>query len=235
MQWVPRPGTSFQLQLQGDTDTSFDVDMYEIDIDSPQEAIDSLRAAGRIVICYLSAGSYENYRDDKDDFPPELLGKTLDGWPDEKWLDIRNDNLKPILQRRLDKAVSKRCDGVDPDNVNGFDNDTGFALTAADQLAFNRWLAGEAHARGLSVGLKNDIGQIPDLVDYFDWALNEQCYQYSECSLLTPFIAAGKAVFGVEYAGNPAVFCPQLNAMQFSWLKKDLSLGALPRTDCRNY
>lgn len=233
--WVPPPGSSFQLQLQGDIDTSFVVDMYEIDIDSPQDKIDSLRAAGRIVICYLSAGSYENYRDDKDDFPPALLGKTLDGWPDEKWLDIRNENLKPILRRRLDKAVLKRCDGVDPDNVNGFENDTGFDLTAADQLAFNRWLAGEAHARGLSVGLKNDIGQIPDLVDYFDWALNEQCYQYSECSLLTPFVAAGKAVFGVEYQGDPAQFCPTLNAMQFSWLKKGLELSALPRIDCRNY
>ena len=95
-------------------------------------------------------------------------------------------------------------------------------------------LATEAHARGLSIGLKNDLDQIPDLVGDFDWALDEQCWEYDgvrpRCA---PFIAAGKAVFGVEYTGDPLVFCPPLNAIGYSWLKKNLDLDAW-RLDCHD-
>jgi len=231
--WIPAPGTSWQWQLQGTIDTSFDVDMYDIDLEeTPPETIDKLHADGRIVICYFSAGSYEAFREDKDDFAPELLGNTLDGWPDERWLDIRNVALRPILLKRLDLAVSKKCDGVEPDNVDGYQNNSGFPLTSTDQLEFNRWLAKEAHERALSIGLKNDLEQVNDLVDDFDFAVNEQCFEYQECNALSPFVAAGKAVFGVEYEGTPSVFFPQLNALQFSWLKKVYDLSALPRTDC---
>jgi len=87
-------------------------------------------------------------------------------------------------------------------------------------------MARQARYRGLSVGLKNDLDQIPALVGRFDWALNEQCFQYHECNTLVPFVTAGKAVFGIEYAGDPATFCAQANALGFSWMKKRLTLGA---------
>jgi hypothetical protein len=225
--WQPTPGTTWQWQLTGDIDTSFDVTMYDIDLfDVRQSVIDSLHEDGRIVICYLSAGSYEEWRPDAADFPASVKGNPLDGWPGESWLDIRQINtLGPIMQARLDLAVQKNCDGVEPDNVDGYSNNSGFPLTAADQETYNIWLATEAHNRGLSIGLKNDLDQIPDLLPHFDWALNEQCFQYDECDLLLPFTQAGKAVFGVEYEGQLADFCPQATANQFSWLLKDLDLG----------
>jgi hypothetical protein len=90
-----------------------------------------------------------------------VLGKDLEGWPGEKWLDVRRlDVLGPIMQARLDLALQKRCDGVDPDNMDGYQNESGFPLTSQDQLAYNIWIAGQAHASGLAVGLKNDLGQI---------------------------------------------------------------------------
>ena len=82
------------------------------------------------------------------------------------------------------------------------------------------------------MGLKNDLGQIDDLLSYFDWALNEECFTYQECDLLLPFVAAGKAVFGVEYSLKPADFCSQANAMDFDFLKKNLELDAW-RLACR--
>lgn len=226
--WQPAPGTSWQWQLKETIDTSFDVAMYDIDLfDAPQATIDQLHEAGRVVICYFSAGSWENWRDDAPAFPQAVLGKALDGWPDEKWLDIRQiDQLSPVMTARLDLAVTKGCDGVEPDNVDGYANDSGFPLSGADQLAYNRWLAQQAHSRGLSIGLKNDLDQIPDLVGDFDWALNEQCFEFNECDTLLPFVQAGKAVFGVEYSGDPAVFCPPANAAGYSWLKKNLDLDA---------
>src|SRR5262245_35587138 len=163
--WRPAPGTSWQWQLTGTINTSWDVVMYDIDMDNPPSVLGELRADGRILICYFSAGSKEDWRDDVGDLPDEAIGNVLDGWPDEHWLDIRHPAVRDLAKSRMDRAVSLQCDGVEPDNVDGFDNDPGFPLTPGDQLDFNRFLAAEAHARGLSVGLKNDFDQVEDLVD----------------------------------------------------------------------
>ena len=97
---------------------------------------------------------------------------------------------------RLDLAKSKGCDGVEPDNIDVYTqtNGGGFKITYQDQITYNTWLAREAHNRDLSIGLKNDVDQVKDLVTHFDWALNEQCYQYNECDTLIPFIR-GKSLF----------------------------------------
>jgi hypothetical protein len=109
---------------------------------------------------------------------------------------------------------------------------TGFRLSSDDQLAYNVWLANAAHEHGLSVALKNDLGQVEELLPYFDFALNEECFTYDECDLLTPFVDAGKAVFGVEYELEADEFCPQANALGFNFLRKRLSLRAW-RVACR--
>jgi hypothetical protein len=232
--WQPKPGTTWQWQLSGEINTSYDVDMYDVDLfDTPQTIVDELRAADRVVICYFSAGSYEDWRPDADDFPQEAIGKRLVGWPGERWLDIRDiDGLAPVMNARLVLAVDKGCDGVEPDNVDGYANNSGFPLTADDQIAYNRWLAAQAHTLGLSIGLKNALALIPSLVNDFDWALNEQCFEYEECETLEPFIESGKAVFGVEYEGDPSDYCPQAVERQFSWLTKTYDLGDEPPGAC---
>jgi hypothetical protein len=231
--WRPAPGTSWQWQLSGPIDTAVAAAMYDIDFETDAAVISQLHAMGRVVVCYLSAGSWENFRADAGLYPEAVLGKPLEGWPDERWVDIRRlDVLGPILEARMDGAVQRGCDGIEPDNVDGYQNESGFPLSAGDQLAFNRWLAQQAHARNLSVGLKNDLEQIPDLEPSFDWALNEECFQYQECAPLLRFVNAGKAVFGVEYRGDPASFCPAANAMNFDWLKKKPELDAW-RLACR--
>jgi hypothetical protein len=70
---------------------------------------------------------------------------------------------------------------VEPDNVDGYANASGFLLTAAHQLAYNRFLPAAAHARDRSIGLKNDLAQVAALKPSFDFAINEQCCQYKEC------------------------------------------------------
>lgn len=233
--WQPAPGTSWQWQLAGGAiDTSFDVAMYDVDLfETPAETIAQLHNAGRVVICYFSAGSWEDWRPDAGDFPAAIIGAPLEGWPGENWLDIRSrDVLAPLMAARLDLAVQKGCDGVEPDNVDGYTNESGFDLAYQDQLDYNIWLSEQAHARGLSIGLKNDLNQIPALVEYFDWALNEECPFYDECDLLLPFVEAGKAVFGVEYELSSDEFCPQTNALDFDFLKKNWDLDAW-RESCR--
>jgi hypothetical protein len=127
---------------------------------------------------------------------------------------------------RLDMAVAKGCDGVEPDNVDSYSTNNGFGLTASDQINFNKFIAQEAHNRGLSIGLKNDLDQVSSLVSFYDWALNEQCNEYDECDLLRPFVTANKAVFGTEYSGSASSFCPAMNSAKFSVLLKNLNLDA---------
>jgi len=208
--------------------------MYDIDLfDNPASTIASLHAKGRVVICYFST-QYENWRPDAGDFPASVLGSNLDDWVGEKYVDIRSPIVRDIMTARLDLAVSKGCDGVEPDNVDSYSNSNGFNLKAADQIDFNTFIATEAHSRGLSVGLKNDIDQASALQSNFDWALNEQCNEFDECDSLDVFAKAGKAVFGVEYSGSASSICPKMVAEKFSWLMKDLDLDASV-TQCCTY
>jgi hypothetical protein len=231
--WPPKPGTSWQWQLQGTIDTSVDASVFDVDLfNTSQATIDLLHSSGKRVICYFSAGSHEPGRPDSDQFPASAVGKVMDGWPDENWLDIRSADVKAIMQARMDVAVTKKCDGIEPDNVDGYNNDTGFALEGSDQLTYNRFLAAEGHARQLVVALKNDLDQIPQLLGDFDLALNEECAKYDECDALTPFIQAGKAVFQVEYGASPHAVCPKANARNFDILIKHLDLDAY-RVACR--
>ncbi|MEW5938441.1 MAG: endo alpha-1,4 polygalactosaminidase [Chloroflexota bacterium] len=232
--WAPPVAATWQIQFSGELDTGLSVDIFFLDLfDTPAETIASLRARGVKVVCYFSAGTYEDWRPDAASFSSPLLGKDLPDWPGETWLDIRDlESLAPIMLARIGLAAQKGCDGVDPDNVDGFANDSGFPLTADDQLAYNIFLANAAHQNGLAIGLKNDLQQIPQLAPFFDWALNEQCFYFEECDLLLPFVNAGKPVFVIEYELSPEEFCSQANDMNFNAMQKNLELDDF-RFPCR--
>jgi endo-alpha-1,4-polygalactosaminidase (GH114 family) len=232
--WTPPPGTTWQIQFSGTLDTAVDVEVYDIDLfDTAQAHIDALKTAGRKVICYFSAGSYEDWRPDKGSFKKADYGKALDNWPGEWWLDVRSQNVKDIMAARMDLAVQKRCDGVDPDNVDGYQNDTGFPLTDADQEDYLVSLSAAAHDRGLSIGLKNCLGLVDKVVKRFEWQINEECMSYSECDMLRPFIDNGRAVFHIEYVNQasegPAKkseVCGKSEIAGFSTLIKTWDLSA---------
>lgn len=229
--WSPKPGVSWQWQLSGRIDTSVRAKVYDIDAEVPRSTVSRLKAQGRRVICYISAGSFENWRPDAGRFPDSVKGRALDGWPGERWLDIRQRSvLGPIMARRMDVCRAKGFDGVEADNVDGYSNPTGFPLTGADQLAYNRMLARLAHARGLAIGLKNDVEQVRALQPYFDFAVNEECVQYEECGAYRAFVRAGKAVFHAEYEVSPARFCPISRSVGMSSIRKRYSLGAWRQT-----
>ncbi|MEX0983542.1 MAG: endo alpha-1,4 polygalactosaminidase [Actinomycetota bacterium] len=233
--WHPGLRVSWQWQLQAPPRASalLDVRMYDVDgFEARVSLVRAMHDQGTKAVCYLSAGSWEDWRPDAGDFPAAVLGRT-NGWPGERWLDVRRlDLLRPIMRARVDMCVRKGFDGVEFDNVDGYQNRTGFPLTGADQIRYNVFLANQAHRRGLTAFLKNDLGQIGRLLPYFDAALNEQCHQYDECGRLDPFVQAGKPVFGVEYKLETSAFCAQANSHDFNFLRKRLSLDAW-RVACR--
>lgn len=227
--WQPEPGLSWQIQYSGEINFDLDFDVYNLDLfETSAEEIEALHARGIRVICYLNAGSWEDWRSDSTDFPEALLGFDYTGWPGERWLDIRQiDTLAPLMTARLDLCAEKGFDGVDPDNLDGYTNTTGFGLTYADQLAYNRWLADAAHAHGLGIGLKNDPDQVGELEDSFDWATVESCFNEGWCAQYSPFIEAGKPVFAIEYTDSGTSlpdFCDQATVLSIDALLKHRQL-----------
>jgi hypothetical protein len=236
--YQPGVKTTWQWQLQGTINKSYDVNVYDIDVfDTSAATISTLHADGRKVICYFSAGSYEAWREDAKDFPEEALGSKMDGW-DERWIDIRNKTVRSIMAARMDLAKSKGCDGVEPDNVDGYDNNNGLGLTASDQIDYNTFLAQSAHNRGLAVGLKNDVEQVAALEPYFDFCVNEECHDYDECDVLASFISHKKPVFNAEYASKYKTaatlnsLCADAKNRQFQTLYLPLDLDDSFRYSC---
>ncbi len=230
--WCPTVGLSWQWQLsEPPVDTSVDADVFDIDIfDNDASVVADLHAKGRKVIGYINVGSWEDWRPDRDQFPPDLLGKTYEGWPGEKWLDIRRmDLLAPIMRARLDVCKAKGFDAVEPDNMEIHSNGSGFPITYDDQLKYALWLADEAHQRGMSIGIKNAVDQVSDLLDHFDFAITEDYFFYGWAEKMSPFIEAGKPVFAAEYDDTGVDFaaaCHKARELGFSIIQKHRILTA---------
>ncbi|KAJ3462777.1 hypothetical protein MRS44_007563 [Fusarium solani] len=214
--WQPKVGSPWQIVLLkpiklNDDGTADDLEpnvgIYDLDLyDNDAETFAALRKAGKKIICYFSAGSWENWRDDKNQFKKSDLGKTLDGWPDEKWLNLRSQNVRNIMKKRIKLAAQKGCDAIDPDNVDGYQNDNGLKLTEEDSISYIKFLSKEAAKYNMSTGLKNAGDIITSVLPYVAFSVNEQCIQYNECETFAAFIKAKKPVFNIEYPkGAPKV------------------------------
>jgi hypothetical protein len=233
--WQPRPTTAaWQWQLQGSLDTGVEAGVYDIDgFESSRADVSDLHRLGRRVICYLDVGSWESYRPDAASFPRSVIGRRYEGFPDERWLDVSRFRLFAApLEARIAMCARKGFDAVEPDNIAGWENKTGFPISADDQLRFNRWIAARVHAAGMAVALKNDGGQVPRLLGAFDFAIVEECFKFDECGVYRPFITAGKAVFETEYELDPAQFCDRAAELGFSAIRKSYDLFAAPWRPC---
>jgi hypothetical protein len=166
-----------------------------------------LHRAGKHVICYIDAGTWERWRPDASRFPGQALGGP-NGWPGERWLDVRQAAVRRLIAARLrEQCQRKGFDAVEPDNIDEYQARSGFTITATEQLGYNEWLARSAHGLGLAVFQKNDPAQAARLQPDFDGVLSEQCRQYSECGAYTPYLRAGKPVLDAEYSLASARFC----------------------------
>lgn len=207
--WVPGVGTTWNWLINAYTEEINSDDAAEvlgIDLfDHTASTIKMLKDKGHKVICYFSAGTLESRRPDTNEFllKKDLVKNKMDSW-EEYYLDINNSDIKPLMAARLDLAKEKGCDAVEPDNIDIYQAESVKAwpvpVTKEDQLVYDKWLSEEARKRGLSIALKNDIANAQAMVDYFDFAINENCYAFNECGLyVDSFINAGKAVFAAVY------------------------------------
>jgi hypothetical protein len=231
--WKPKSGTSWQWDLSGKV-SKLDVaaDVYDIDgFENDAAVVAQLHAKGKKVICYISVGTYEPGRPDAKDFPKEALGKYWPEW-DETYIDIRSEAVRGVMKKRLDMCQAKGFDGIEPDNMDMFEGgqrDTGFALTTADGIAYAKWLASEAHARGLSIGQKNASAITADIEAVYDWALTEDCFVDDWCDDMKAYTNHDKAMFMCEYSDTKVDFaaaCSAGKALKFSPILKGRELDS---------
>lgn len=207
------------------------MDAYDVDgFDTSRASAGRIEANGSASICYINVGAWESWRPDKNRFPKSVIGKPYDGWPGERFLDIRKiGKLAPVMEARLDMCAGKGFDAVEPDNMDTYYAKTGFRLTRDDQLRYNLWLAREAHERGLAIALKNVPELAAPLEPHFDFAVTEDCFAGGWCRKMSPFIENGKPVLAAEYTDTGAKtseFCPKAKALGFDAILKKRNLGA---------
>jgi len=207
------------------------VDVYAVDSSASQASINAAKATGAKIMCYISAGSAENWRNDFNDFPDSVVGNSYDGWPGEWWLDTRNISaLAPIMRARMDVCAEKGFDVIDPDNINGFENNTGFPISRQDSIEYIRWLASEAHSRGMAFSLKNSESLVSSLIEDIDMMQSESCYRWNNCANASRLSAVNKPVFAVEYVEviGSSTFrtqaCAAAAQYNFSMIYRDIML-----------
>ena len=231
--WTPPPAPTFYWQLTGKIKNSEPAAVYDIDgFENSAAEVAQLHSEGKHVVCYIDVGTAEDFRPDYDKFPESVLGNP-NGWPGERWLDIRQLSiLEPIMTARFEMCREKGFDAVEPDNMEGYANDSGFPLTAEQQLTYNLWVAKEVHSLGMAALQKNDGEQTAEQLPYFDGALTEQCNQYDECGSFEPYIAAGKPVLNAEYKLKTRKFCAADQAAGIMGARFNLALNGKRYQPC---
>ncbi len=198
--YSPVPGISWQAQLSGNIDVALPVELFYLDPDfAGEDTLAELRSRGRRIVCYVSATTFEPWRDDAANFPASTLGNPLASYPREQWIDIRDGTVRAIMQKRVEALAVYGCEGVDPASLATHTADSGFDITRADVLEYARWLSAEIHSRGMSTGLSAAEDIVGDLQGSFDWGLAIDCLQGSGCAPFVPLRSSGRAVLLVEF------------------------------------
>ncbi|MBS2032691.1 MAG: endo alpha-1,4 polygalactosaminidase [Deltaproteobacteria bacterium] len=197
--WRPGTGTlPWQWELDHEIDTTNAQDMgtgdtsytgapalapvvYDIDgFDNSAADVAALHALGLKAICYIEVGALENYRSDASQFPSNVQGHAVSGYPSEHYLDITSPTVVSLIEARIDLCAQKGFDGVEPDIDDSYTDSTGFNITEAANVSYLATLSDYAHRLGLAWGLKNggDGGTptqfVADMIPHVDFAVIEE-------------------------------------------------------------
>jgi uncharacterized protein (TIGR01370 family) len=230
-------GSSWDIQFVEPFVLDRPVTMIVLDPDNHgAEEVSAMKSKGTLVLCYVSVGTVEDWRADLADFPPEVIGAALPDWEGERYLDIRRqDILLPIMAKRFEACLEAGYDGIDPDNIDVFSNESDFDLSATDAVAYLAALADLAHEMDLIIGQKNAPELSGALADTLDFVVTESCWQYKFCDAFKDYTAAGKPIYAIEYTDAQPDFaaaCAEARAQGISMILKDRELSGAVYESC---
>lgn len=180
--------------------------------------IHNINAQGKKTVCYIDAGTLEDWRQDREAFITDShddFGKKYKGYGGtETWLDISHWQSYTVpMSARIQAAASKGCTAIELDNTDCYENACVSGASYDSMLAWEKewvaWLVETVHSHGMAVGLKNSQELIPQFLNDFEFAINEQCMDYNECGLYKPFVDQNKVVFNVEYNNHNGKVCQE--------------------------
>lgn len=204
------------------------------------KSVRSVHDHGAKAICYIDAGTAENWRSDYALFPKSVLGRPMPGWPGERFIDVTRwsirdgpatEPLGEIMTARTQLCREEGFDAVEADNVDAYTSGDlgGFHITLAEEEAYIRRLSAIAHAHGLAFFLKNGTdgdSLVRDVARQADGEVVEQCWQYKQCGALGIFFREHKPVLDVEYAPfTEDQLCPQALSLPMATIRTDLALN----------
>jgi hypothetical protein len=170
---------------------------------------DAAPAAGLYNICYVNAFQAQTDAASwwKTNHPDLLLHDAKGNLViDKDWNEIlldystaaKRSGLTAVVGAWIDQCASKGFKGLEPDNLDSYTRSKGL-LTESQAVAYAQSLAAYAHGKGLAVGQKNDaeLGTANARQAGFDFAVAEECADYSECQDYTA--TYGNHVIVIEY------------------------------------
>ncbi|HEY6079878.1 MAG TPA: endo alpha-1,4 polygalactosaminidase [Polyangiaceae bacterium] len=226
--YVPAENVAWQAKLSGAVDIAEDAELFYLDAELQDSAdLAQLHEQGRHYICYLSAGSWEDFRDDAKAFPESALGSPLPNFENERWLDVRSPEVRQLMQQRIERLGALGCDGIPPSSLAVHAADTGLGLTQEDALDYARWLAERIHAAGMSAGLAAPLELTRELWPSFEFGLAIGCLQGSGCAEFAPFVEAHRPVLHIELGDEDAApgICKMAEALGFEPLVTSASFN----------
>lgn len=234
--WVPAEDARWLARLDGAVDIEKSADFFYLDPEQqPPEDLTALHAQSRRYLCYLSAGTVESFRDDAELFPARAVGNVVQSFPNERWLDVRDAEVRALMSERITALAAAGCDGITPASLTGYEADSGFDLTLQDALDYARFVAEAAHAADMSVGLTGPSALTLGLWQDFDFGLAIGCVSSSMCREYAALTAAKKPVLHVELGDESSApdLCNSAQALGFQAIISDA--GFTGRCiDCRD-
>jgi Glycoside-hydrolase family GH114 len=222
--FLPAEDARWLARLDGAVDIEAAADFFYLDPQQqPAADLAQLHAQRRHYVCYLSAGTLESFRDDASQFPDRVIGNVTSNFPNERWLDVRDAEVRALMAQRIAALADAGCDGVTPASLTGYAEDSGFALSLADTVDYARFLAEELHAAGISAGLTGPSALVAELWQSFDFGLAISCVQGSQCAEYAPLRAANKPVLYVELGdeADAPQLCKSANELGFNAIVSD--------------
>jgi hypothetical protein len=193
------------------------VTVYDIDgIVNPASTVKALHRLHDKVICYIEIGAAGNYYSAAQEGIPVTyfaqlqaagdLGAAEPGFP-EFYLNINTRSTFRIIKTMIrQQCFRKGFDAVEPDIDDSYTDATGFKITEAENIRFDKMLGAYAHKLGLAWGQKNgdnDPQFSAALEPTADFLIDEECNFFDTCAIVTPpYVKAGKLVLNAEYTDD---------------------------------